>query len=78
MQKMQVDIIFQLYYLVAEIRSIKKNPYTNFDHPTGLPFRKIKQIMAPLWLVCQRCRPKIIVFIKDLHFTSRKIRSKGQ
>ena len=75
---MQVDIIFQHYYQVAEIRSIKKIPYPNFDNPTGLAFCKIKPNMAPLGLVCQPDKPKIIVFIKDLHCTGRKIRSKGQ
>ena len=75
---MQVDIIFQHYYQVAEIRSIKKIPYPNFGHPTGLAFCKIKQNMAALWLVCQPDRPKIIVFIKDLHCNGRKIRPKGQ
>ena len=48
---MQADIIFQHYYQVAEIRSIKKIPYPNFGHSTGLAFCKIKQNMAPLWLV---------------------------
>ena len=51
MQKMQVDIIFKHYYQVAEIRSIKKVPYPDFDYPTGLVFCKIKQNMAALWLV---------------------------
>ena len=76
---MQVDIIFQHYYQVAEISSIKKIPYPIFGHPTGLAFCKIKQNMTALWLVCQPDRPTIIVFfIKDLHCTGRKIRSKGQ
>ena len=75
---MQVDIIFQHYYQVAEIRSIKKIPYPNFGHPTGLPFRKIKPNMAALFVVRQPEMPKINVFIKDLHCTGRKIRSKGQ
>ena len=78
MHKMQVDIIVQHYYQMAEIRCIKKIPYPNFGHPTGHAFCRIKQNMAALWLVCQRDRPKIIVFIKDLHCTGRKIRSKGQ
>ena len=50
---MQVDIIFQHYYQVAKIRSNKKIPYPNFDHPKVLAFCKIKQNMAALWLVYQ-------------------------
>ena len=75
---MQVDIIFPHNYQVAEIRSIKKIHYPNFGHPMGLPFCKIKQNTALLWQVCQPDRPKIIVFITDLHCTGRKIKSKGQ